>query len=94
MQRTSTKGDGSEPKKTVTGSDFEKFSPYTVNIFDACGFGFVIIPRDCGQGFGASAARSGGRYLTTFGNGVTGLEGIGNEPVCGAFWLSNKTGGT
>ena len=73
---------------------FEKFSPYTVSIFDACGFGLVIIPRDCGHGLGASAARSGGRYLTTFGKGVTGFDGMGNEPVCGAFWLSNSTGGT
>jgi hypothetical protein len=32
VQRISTKGDGTEPKKTVTGSVFEKFSPYTVNI--------------------------------------------------------------
>lgn len=27
VQRTSTYGEGSEPKKTVTGSVFEKFSP-------------------------------------------------------------------
>jgi len=86
VQRTSTYGEGSDPKKIVTGSAFEKFSPYKVSIFDACGFGFASMARDCEQFvFGASAARSGGRYLTTPGNGVTGLEGIGNDPVCGAF---------
>ena len=93
VQRTSTYGDGSEPKNTVTGSVFEKFSPYTVSIFDACGFGFVIAARDAAQGFGASDARSGGRYFTTPGNGVTGFDGIGNEPP-GEFWLSYSTGGT
>lgn len=91
--RTSTYGDGSEPKNTVTGSALEKFSPYTVSIFDACGLGFII-PRATEWCFGASDARSGGRYLTTPGKGVTGLFGIGNEPVGGAPWLSNSTGGT
>ena len=94
VHRTSTYGDGSEPKKTVTGSVLEKFSPYSVSIFDACGFGFVIAARDAAQGFGASDARSGGRYFTTPGNGVTGFDGIGNDVVCGAFWLSKSTGGT
>lgn len=79
---TSTYGDGSDPKKTVTGSAFAKFSPYTVSILEACGFGFARTARDCGQfDFGASEARSGGRYLTTPGKGVTGFDGIGNEPV-------------
>lgn len=46
------------------------------------GLGFDKTPRDCAQlDFGASAARSGGRYFTTPGNGVTGFEGIGNDPV-------------
>lgn len=95
VQRTSTYGDGSEPKNTLTGSVFEKFSPYTVSIFDACGFGFASTARDDAQfALGASAARSGGRYFTTPGNGVTGFDGIGNDPVCGACWLSNSTGGT
>ena len=66
------------------GSFFEKFSPYTVNIFVAWGCGFDRTARDVGQlGLGASAARSGGRYLTTPGKGVTGLDGIGKELV----WL-------
>lgn len=82
VQRTSTYGDGSEPKKTVTGSVLEKFSPYTVSIFDACGLGLLRTAREDAQfDFGASEARSGGRYLTTPGNGVTGLEGIGKDPV-------------
>jgi len=34
--RTSVCGEGSEPKKTVTGSDLLKFSPYSVNILLAC----------------------------------------------------------
>ena len=60
-----------------------------------CGLGFASNARDCEQlDLGASDARSGGRYLTTAGKGVTGLEGTGNVPVCGAFWLSNRTGGT
>jgi hypothetical protein len=82
VQRTSTNGDGSEPKKTVIGSAFEKFSPYTVSIFEACGFGFASTAREAAHvDFGASDARSGGRYFTTPGNGVTGFVGIGNEPV-------------
>ena len=94
VQRTSTYGEGSEPKNTVTGSVLEKFSPYNVSIFDACGFGFASTARDDAQfDLGASDARSGGRYLTTPGNGVTGFEGIGNDPP-GEFWLSYKTGGT
>ena len=94
VQRTSTYGDGSEPKNTVTGSVLEKFSPYNVSIFDACGFGFASTPRDCAQFvFGASEARSGGKYLTTAGNGVTGFDGIGNDPL-GELWLSYNTGGT
>jgi hypothetical protein len=65
-----------------TGSALLKFSPYTVSIFDMWGLGFDKTPRDCAQlDFGASAARSGGRYFTTPGNGVTGFEGIGNDPV-------------
>lgn len=95
VQRTSTYGDGSEPKNTLTGSALEKFSPYTVSIFDACGLGLASTARDEAQAaFGASAARSGGRYFTTPGNGVTGLEGMGNDPVDGACWLSKSTGGT
>jgi hypothetical protein len=43
---------------------------------------------------GASDARSGGKYFTTPGNGVTGFEGVGDEFVWGAFWLSKRTGGT
>ena len=94
VQRTSTYGDGSEPKNTVTGSVLEKFSPYTVSIFDACGFGFASTERAAVPcAFGASDARSGGRYLTTPGNGVTGFDGIGNDPL-GALWLSYSTGGT
>ena len=94
VHRTSTYGDGSEPKNTVTGSVLEKFSPYSVSIFDACGFGFASTARDDAQFvLGASDARSGGRYLTTPGNGVTGFDGIGNDPL-GPFWLSNSTGGT
>ena len=94
VQRTSTYGDGSEPKNTVTGSVLEKFSPYNVSIFDACGFGFASTARDDAQfAFGASDARSGGRYLTTPGNGVTGFDGIGNDPL-GELWLSYNTGGT
>ena len=94
VHRTPTYGDGSEPKKTVTGSVLEKFSPYSVSIFDACGFGFASTARVAAQfAFGASDARSGGRYLTTPGNGVTGFDGIGNEPP-GEFWLSYSTGGT
>ncbi|EGO25251.1 hypothetical protein SERLADRAFT_465122 [Serpula lacrymans var. lacrymans S7.9] len=92
---TSTYGEGSDPKKTCTGSALLKFSPYTVSIFERCGFGLESTPRDWAQfDLGASAARSGGRYFTTPGKGVTGLDGIGNDPVCGAFWLSNRTGGT
>lgn len=94
VHRTSTYGDGSDPKKTVTGSVLEKFSPYSVSIFDACGFGFASTARDAAQlAFGASEALSGGRYLTTPGNGVTGFDGMGNDPLC-EFWLSYSTGGT
>ena len=94
VQRTSTYGDGSESKKTVTGSVLEKFSPYSVSIFDACGFGFASTARDdAHDALGASDARSGGRYLTTPGNGVTGFDGIGNDPLV-AFGLSYSTGGT
>ena len=94
VHRTSTYGEGSEPKKTVTGSVLEKFSPYSVSIFDACGFGFASTARDDAQfALGASDARSGGRYLTTPGNGVTGFDGIGNDPLA-EFWLSYSTGGT
>ena len=94
VQRTSTYGDGSEPKNTVTGSVLEKFSPYNVSIFDACGFGFASTARDDAHvDFGASDARSGGRYLTTPGNGVTGFDGIGNDPPA-ELWLSYSTGGT
>jgi len=92
LHRTSTKGDGSAPKNTETGSVLEKFSPYTVSIFDACGFGFDRTDRDAWAWcFGASAARSGGRYFTNAGKGVMGFVGTGNAP--GAFWLSNNTGG-
>jgi hypothetical protein len=52
-----------------------------VSILDAWGFGFDNTEREEVPGLAASAARSGGRYLTTFGNGVTGLEGTGNEFV-------------
>lgn len=94
VHRTSTYGDGSEPKNTVTWSVLEKFSPYSVSIFDACGFGFARTARDAAQfALGASDALSGGRYLTTPGNGVTGFDGIGNDPL-GEFWLSYSTGGT
>ena len=94
VHRTSTYGDGSEPKNTVTGSVLEKFSPYSVSIFDACGFGFASTARDDAHvDLGASDARSGGRYLTTPGNGVTGFDGIGNDPFA-EFWLSNSTDGT
>lgn len=72
----------------------EKFSPYMVNIFDVWGFGFARAARADVWCFGISAALSGGRYFTTPGKGVTGFDGIGNEPVCEAFWLSNRTGGT
>ena len=79
---TSTYGEGSEPKKTVTGSDLLKFSRETVSIFDAWGLGLARAARACGQlFFGASAARSGGKYLTTPGKGVIGFEGIGYDPV-------------
>lgn len=82
---TSTYGEGSEPKNTLTGSVFEKFSPYTVSILDAWGLGLERTARDEAQfDLGASEALSGGRYLTTPGKGVTGLDGMGNEPVCGA----------
>ena len=38
--------------------------------------------RDDGQlDLGTSAARSGGRYLTTPGKGVTGFEGTGKDWV-------------
>ena len=94
VHRISTYGEGSEPKKTWTGSALEKFSPYTVSILAAWGCGFDNTARDEVQlDLGASAARSGGRYLTTPGKGVTGLDGIGNELVW-LCWLSNNTGGT
>lgn len=42
--------------------------------------------RDAAQfDFGASEARSGGRYFTTPGKGVTGLEGMGKDAVWVAF---------
>lgn len=79
---TSTNDEGSEPKKMWIGSVLLKFSPYTVSILDRCGLGLESTPRDCEQFvLGASAARSGGRYFTTAGNGVTGFEGMGNDPV-------------
>src|SRR5216683_3627198 len=91
--RTSTNGDGSDPKKTDTGSALEKFSPYSVSSLEVCGLGFASMWRvPCP--LGASDARSGGKYFTTPGKGVTGFDGVGNEPVCGAFWLSKRTGGT
>ena len=53
-----------------------------MSIFEAWGLGLDRAARDDAQfDFGASTARSGGRYLTTPGKGVTGFEGIGNEPV-------------
>ena len=64
-----------------------------MSIFDVCVLGLASMCR-VPWPLGASAARSGGRYFTTPGNGVTGLDGLGNDPVCGAFWLSNSTGGT
>lgn len=97
VQRISTCGDGSAPKNTVTGSAFEKFSPYTVSCFEASGFGFVIAAREAAQFvLGASAARSGIKYFTTPGIGVTGFEGMGKESearllLCGE---SKSTGGT
>lgn len=52
-----------------------------MSIFEACGLGFARTARDCGQfDLGASEARSGGKYLTTPGKGVTGFEGMGKEP--------------
>jgi hypothetical protein len=78
--RTSTNGDGSDPKKTDTGSDLENFSPYIVNNLEVCALGFASMWRVpwC---LGASDARSGGKYFTTEGKGVTGFEGIGYEPA-------------
>jgi hypothetical protein len=78
LHRISAYDDDSEPKKTCTGSDLEKFSPYNVNIF-VVGSSRRLCP------LGASEARSGGRYLTTPGKGVTGLEGMGNELGCCEF---------
>ena len=97
MHLISTWGEGSEPKNTVTGSAFEKFSPYTVSCLATKGFGFASVAREDGQlDLGASAARSGIKYFTTPGIGVTGLDGIGNDNEarllpCGE---SNSTGGT
>jgi hypothetical protein len=85
-------GDGGAVKNTLIGSVLEKFSPYTVSIFDACRLGLDNTDcAPCAWCFGASATRSGGRYLTSAGNGVMGFVGTGNTP--GVFWLSNSTGG-
>lgn len=81
----------------MTGSAFEKFSPYTVNCLEANGFGFVMAAREAAQfDLGASAARSGIRYFTTPGMGVTGFDGVGNDNdvILLLGGESNRTGGT
>ena len=97
-QRTSTVSRlASNPPQTTVGGT--PTSPHQLTqplpCSPRCSSPFASTARDDAQvDLGASAARSGGRYFTTPGNGVTGLDGIGNDPVCGACWLSNSTGGT
>ena len=64
---------------------------------EAKGFGLVIAAREAAQlAFGASAARSGIKYFTTPGIGVTAFEGMGKdkEAKLGGWGESKRTGGT
>jgi len=68
-----------------------------VRDLEAKGLGLVIAAREAAQlVFGASAARSGIKYFTTPGIGVTAFEGMGNDKDAklGGCGESNKTGGT